>query len=266
MHESVFFNSGLVPKFAPHLPALSAASLFGKGIFTTIAIYAGAPFVWEKHWRRLEQNCATLGIDLADFNERATRKALDELIGANSIRDGRARITFFDGTASDLWPFESDRGTSLLIMTADLHRPVEHFSLALSPHRKSSTSPLAGVKSCNYLENILAKDEAKRRSFGEAIQLNERDEVTSACMANIFWLNGEDLLTPSIKTGCLAGTTREFVLENLACREVEVGIEELRSADEIFLTSAGLGVVQVARFEDRNLKGEDHAILHLLRY
>ncbi|HUR99515.1 MAG TPA: aminotransferase class IV, partial [Pyrinomonadaceae bacterium] len=67
-------------------------------------------------------------------------------------------------------------------------------------------------------------------------------------------------------SGCLAGTTREFVLENFECREVEIGLEELRLADEIFLTSAGLGIIQVAEFERRRLKGEAHPIMSLLPF
>jgi branched-subunit amino acid aminotransferase/4-amino-4-deoxychorismate lyase len=123
---------------------------------------------------------------------------------------------------------------------------------------------LAGVKSCNYLEKILAKEEARNRGFAEAIQLNERGEVSSACMANVFWLRDGILFTPSLRTGCLAGTTRGFILENLECEEVEVRIEELLSADEMFLTSAGLGVAQVSEFEGRKLRGEPHSIGGLL--
>jgi branched-subunit amino acid aminotransferase/4-amino-4-deoxychorismate lyase len=120
------------------------------------------------------------------------------------------------------------------------------------------------VKSCNYLEKILAKGEAKRRGFDEAIQLNERSEIVSACMANVIWQKHGRLFTPSLKTGCLGGTTREFVLENSDCDEVEVGLEELRSADEIFLTSAGIGIVQVAEFEGRKLLRDKHPISRLL--
>jgi 4-amino-4-deoxychorismate lyase len=120
------------------------------------------------------------------------------------------------------------------------------------------------VKSCNYLEKIIAKDEAKQRGFDEAIQLNERGDVASACMANVFWRRSGKLFTPSLETGCLPGTTREFVLENIDCDEVALGIEELRTADEIFLTSAGLGVVQVAEFDGRKVQRNEHAIMKLV--
>ncbi len=260
MHKSVFFNQGLLQPSEPTLSALSAASLFGRGIFTTLAIYDGEPFLWRKHWRRLEESSSRVGIDVSEFTETMTRRALAEVTAANSVVNGRARITFFDESACGLWPYDSGLRTSLLIATTDPRPRPENWSLTVSPYLINSMSPLTGVKSSNYLEKILVLDEAKGRGFDEAIQVNERGQVTSACMANAFWLKGGKLFTPSSDTGCLSGTTREFVLENVECEEVEVGIEELRSADEIFLTSAGVGVVQVAKFEDRNKSGEPHAI------
>ena len=245
--------------------ALSAGSLYAKGIFTTIAIYAREPFLWNKHWSRIRRDSEKLGIDLDEFPEAATRDALEDLIEANAVQNGRARITFFDESATVLWPYEAKRRTSMLIMSADFRTIAENFKLTVSPHLINSTSPLAGVKSNNYLEKVIAKDEAKQRGFDEAIQLNERREIASACMANVFWLKGGRMFTPSLKTGCLAGTTREFVLENIDCEEVEVGIDELKVADEIFLTSAGFGVVHVAKFDEQTLRQNDCAITKLLR-
>ncbi|MCA1590441.1 MAG: aminotransferase class IV [Acidobacteria bacterium] len=96
------------------------------------------------------------------------------------------------------------------------------------------------------------------------MQLNERGHVASACTANVFWLRDGQLFTPSLATGCLAGTTREFVLENFECGELAVGIEDLKTADAIFLTSAGLDVVEVAQFDHRDLPATRYPITELL--
>lgn len=261
MHQSISFNYEIVSARDPLAVTPSSALLNGKGIFTTIAIYNGKPFLWEKHWKRLESNAQKIQIDLDNVSEAATQKALDEMIERNAVKAGRARLTFFDESASTVWPFESERKTSLLIITGDVRCVPRDLRLRLSPFRTNSTSPLAGVKSCNYLENLLALEEAKRHGSDEAVRLNERGEVTSASIANIFWLRDSVLYTPALKTGCLPGTTREFILDNLECREVQAGVEELNDAEAIFLTSAGLGVRQVTEFESKIFEKADHPIL-----
>lgn len=110
----------------------------------------------------------------------------------------------------------------------------------------------------------MAFEEARARGFDEAVRLNERGEVTSACMANVFWLKDGKLYTPSLQTGCLPGTTREHILENMECVEIGARIAELHSADDIFLTSAGIGVVQVAEFDGRAMRRDPHGILDIV--
>ena len=238
--------------------------LYGKGIFTTIAIRDGEPFLWEKHWRRLTDNAAKVGIDLAEHAEVKTRDALEKSIATNNLTCGRARITFYDESLSEIWLGGDEHKTTLSIIVAE-HRIIpQPFKLTVSPYIVNSRSPLAGVKSCNYLENILALDEATTRDFHEAVRVNELGQITSGCMANVFWLKDEKLYTPILATGCLAGTTREFVLENCDCEEVEVAINELDSVDAIFLTSAGIGVINVAQFDKKHLSDVGHPITTLL--
>ena len=264
MHRSVSFNFELLPSHAATLPALASASIYGKGVFTTLAIHGREPFLWDKHWRRLRENAGQVGIDISDLPEDALKNALVELIKINDVDNGRARISFFDESSSDQWQFEATSKTSVLITTADFRPLSTSVRLAISRYKINSCSPLSGVKSSNYLEKLLALDEAKRHGFDECIQLNERDEVTSASMANIFWLRHGKLFTPALETGCLGGTTREFILESLQCEEVATSVDELRSADEIFLTSAGVGIAPVAEFDGQILSRHHHAILDLL--
>jgi len=243
---------------------VSSDRLYSKGVFTTIAIHNGEPFLWKKHWQRLSSNAAKLGIDISEYDELSVANSLADQIEKNYISNGRARITFFDESPSEIWSDGGEKKTGLSIITAGSRTIPENFKLTVSTHRVNTTSPLAGIKSCNYLEHLMAYDRAKTRGFDEAIRMNERGEIASACMANVFWLKDEWLYTPSLTTGCLAGTTREFVLENLECVEVEIGIGSLTEADAIFLTSAGIGVVEVFGFEGRQLIRRDHPILDLL--
>ncbi len=238
--------------------------LYGRGVFTTIAIRDSRPLFWEKHWRRLANNAKTVAIELAAFDEEYVFDQLNRSFENDRIVNGRARITLVDESPSAIWPSEASAKTNLLIMTGDLRPVPENFRVTFSPYPVNSRSPLAGVKSCNYLEQIFALDEANGRGFHEAIRVNENGKVTSGCMANVFWLKDDVLFTPSLATGCLAGTTREFVLENLECREVEAGIEDLDSADAIYLTSAGIGVISVGDCNGRKLANTPHSITQLI--
>lgn len=264
MDSLISFNLRTLSAVNASITPLGLGALYGKGIFTTIAVHDAKAFLWEKHWRRSIANAAKVGIDISEFSEEATVNAIHELIEKNNVKGGRARITFFDESASGTWSFETGRKSSLLITTADNRKIADNFQLTVSPHRINTTSPLAGIKSCNYLEHLMAYEEARALGFDEAIRVNERGEVASACMANVFWLKDGELYTPSLKTGCLPGTTREFILENLDCVEVDATTTELNSADEIFLTSAGIGVVQVAEFKGRKLRTGLHPILELI--
>lgn len=241
----------------------SNAFLYGKGIFTTIAIRNGEPFLWEKHWRRLIDNAARIDLDISAFSESQIKTKLTEQLESDGISNGRARITFSDGRSSSIWPSDSDGEVDVSIITGPPREISSRFSLGISPYTINSHSPLAGVKSCNYLENILALDDAKSRGLDEVIRTNERGFITSGCMSNLFLVKKGMLYTPSLKTGCLPGTTREYVLEHLDCEEVESRIEELNGADAVYLTSAGIGIVRVSEFEGRELADTWHPISQL---
>ncbi len=247
MHQSVFFNQKILTAETAFLAATSAAALYGKGVFTTVAIYNSKPFLWEKHWRRLTENSRQVGIDLSELSEKIVVSSLLETVAENKFTRGRARITIFDESASSIWQSNPNSKINFLIQTADFRKINFNFTLTISPFRINSISPLVGVKSCNYLENILALENANAEGFEEAIRLNEKDEIVSACLANLFWKKNNAIFTPSLETGCLNGTTREFVLENFSVEERKANLTELKKADEIFLTSAGIGVAKAAR-------------------
>ena len=149
----------------------------------------------------------------------------------------------------------AERGSDLLLTTGDARRvDGEALALTVSPFRVNTHSPLVGLKTVNYLEHVLAWDEARGRNFDEGLVLNERGEVVSATMANVFWVKQGTVHTPALAAGALAGTTRARVIElaeEMAVPVVE-GVSDLHAladADEIFLTSSGLGVALVTTFD-----------------
>jgi len=156
-------------------------------------------------------------------------------------------------------------------MTGDVHRvPRDGLSLAVSPYRITTSSPLTGIKSLNYLDRILSREEARGRDFDEAIVLNERGEIVSATTANIFWVKSGTVHTPNLSTGIIAGVTRANVIEIAAKQFIPVveGVYEmpdLIDAEEIFLTSSVVGVAPVTTFDFRRYSIEAGSVGGIIR-
>lgn len=244
--------------------AVSAATLYGKGVFTTIRIRNGRPFLWEKHWRRLCRDAEKCGINFSAVSEVRTSAALEDLITANQIAEARARITIFDLSGGFWETGKANLSPRILITTAPLRTLPPVFSLTISPFPINSLSPLAGVKSCNYLENFLTLDEAKKRGFDEAIRLNEKGEMVSAAMANLFWLSDNELFTPPVSAGCVAGTIREYIIENNRVTEKSARPEDIKTAERLFLSSSGIGIVEVAELDGKRFATGDFPLKGLL--
>lgn len=257
MHRHVILNKRLVEASKARLHAVSASALYGRGVYTTVAVHKGRPFLWGAHWSRLLAHAARAGVE-CDFGEHEMALLLKRLVETNGVERGRARVQLLARALRGRWKFEradADAAASdLLIITADAWPPAEALSLTVSPFRLNTHSPLAGLKTTSRLEHVLALEEARARDFDEAVVTNERGEVAGAVAANIFWVKHGTLHTPALQTGALAGTTRACVLElaaELAVPVVEAaqGLHELGEADEIFLTSSSLGVAPVAAFD-----------------
>ena len=238
---------------------VSSAMLYGRGVFTTVAIYKGKPFLWPEHWRRLLDHGARLNIDCSGCTEAGVGEAMRKLITVNNVDEGRARIILLARSGRDFWKTKAPgaKQTDLLIMTGEAQQvPAAGMTLAVSPYRLNTFSPLTGIRSLNYLEQVLSWEEAQAREFDEAVMLNERGEIAAATMANIFWVREGTVYTPALSTGAVAGVTRNTLLKLAEAESIPVveGIYELGDlvdADEIFLTSANLGVALVTTFDFR---------------
>lgn len=265
MHRFAILRNKLIDLTADQLKIrIGATILYGHGVFTTLAIYNAQPFQWREHWARLIEHAERSLIDISTFNEGSAFKQLGRLIKANEIINGRARLTLFgnfsDGGIGGVW---SNAGsakkekTNLLIITgARRIKENEGVALTCSPFRINTHSPLTGVKSLNYLEHILFIKEARARNFDEAVIFNQHGEISSASMANIFWVTNGMLYTPSLATGCMRGTTRELVIKlaadlGIPCTEGSFEMAALTEAEEIFLTSSSRGIAPVTSFDFR---------------
>ncbi|MEW6211186.1 MAG: aminotransferase class IV [Acidobacteriota bacterium] len=253
MDRLIFFNDRIVDASSAQVSPTSAGLLYGWGVFTTLRIVEGRAFDFARYWERLCQHAARARV-IAPFSFDEGQAALSQLIEANRVRGGRARITILRGNAGG-WKTEAARESEFLIFTAAEKETEERaISLTVSPYRLASTGALAGVKRTAMIENLLAREEARARGFDDAVILNERGEIVSTAGANIFFSERDELYTPGLSTGCVAGITRHWVCEiarKLGIHLVEGSfpLQHLRSAREVFLTSTARRMTPAAGFD-----------------
>src|ERR1041385_1666900 len=212
MHRLLYHNDKIIDVAESRIPPTNAGLLYGWGVFTTLRIYDARPFAFERHWQRLIAHAERMRIELSvDFD--VAKAAIEKLVIANSVEEGRARITLLRGDTGP-WQVEPARETEFLIFTSsEPPRSRADLAIMLSPYRVLSTAQLSGVKQTAMLDNLFALEEARTRGFNEAVMLNERGEIVSATAANIFRVQGDEIFTPSLATGCVSGITRHFIHE-----------------------------------------------------
>jgi branched-subunit amino acid aminotransferase/4-amino-4-deoxychorismate lyase len=242
MHSIINHNGMLVESEVGSVSALNAGLLHGYGVFTTLRIYDRQPFMFEEHWHRLEENAEAIGLEQI-WTRKAVRDGLLELVMANRVVEGRARITLLQAESQFWRNGEPLSWAELLIFTAPIQSRTTEAAITISPYRINSASPLAGIKVIGNLQNILTLKEAEERGFDEAIVLNERGEICEAAAANLFWVRCGILYTPTLATGCLPGITRHLIIDLARQSHIEVTegafqTEHILGAEEVFLTSS----------------------------
>ncbi|MCI0491007.1 MAG: aminotransferase class IV [Blastocatellia bacterium] len=259
MDRSIYYNGRVIDATEARVSPTVAGLLYGWGVFTTARIYDGQVFALDRHWERLLRDSEKARVPLP-LDIRELKRAMDELISVNLTRQGRVRITVLRGDAGglrkkSLWRIEQGPEAETLIFTSAEQTPRRRdLTITLSPYRLLSSGPLAGVKCTAMLDNLLAYEEARSRGFAEAIMLNERGEMTGATAANLFWVERDEIFTPSQATGSIAGVTRGMVYliaRKMGIHLVEGGfpVQRLLDASEVFLTSTAREIASVASFD-----------------
>jgi branched-subunit amino acid aminotransferase/4-amino-4-deoxychorismate lyase len=253
MDRLIFHNEEIVEATNATVAATIAGVQYGWGIFTTLRAYEGKVFAFDRHYERLVKHSEKARVPILLNKDRAKR-AINELIQANGLVNGRIRMTILRGIAGSWRTLQESESEVFIFSTSEEAPKPRELNLTISPYRLLSSNPLAGVKRTAMLENLLAFDEARSRNFDEAVMLNERGEIVSATAGNIFWVEGNELCTPSLGTGCVAGITRAYVIEiakriNIHVVEASFPLPRLLDASEVFLTSTARGITLIKSYD-----------------
>jgi branched-chain amino acid aminotransferase len=249
IHRYVFHNEQLVPIEKSRWSPGQAGLICGWGLFTTVRIVRGEAFAYERHWRRLEKDSALTRLPLT-YSGAKVRLHLQEVIRANKVQDGCARIYLVWNTVGGWRSDESMPDVDLVITTAGLPHFPDLVRLAVREHGRHAASALAGVKTISWLSSVWAAAEAQREGFDEVVLLNERGEVSECTATNLFTVKGDKVLTPPLSSGCLEGVTRSVLMEvapeaGTSVAEQTLRLEDLYLADEVFISSTNRNVIGV---------------------
>jgi branched-chain amino acid aminotransferase len=232
----------------------------GDGLFETVRALGGSLPLLPLHLARLR--AATRRIDLPlPWTDVFLASAVSSVLSANAVADAAVRITVSRGVPSRRGLLPDPLSTPTLVIGADPFGgyPSDLYergaAVVTSPIRRDERSPLASVKSLSRLEHVLARQAAARARSDEAIVTNTLDRVAGASAANVFAVVDGRLVTPATSEGALPGIIRGLILDELAptaglaAAESTLTLDDLRRADEAFLTSALLGLLPIASLD-----------------
>lgn len=241
-------NGILYPVEDAHIDVRDRGFLLGDGIFETILAVDGAVRHGTRHLVRLFDAAARLGFS-SPISKIEIMAIMLRLLDANQLRNGRAvlRLTLTRGAAARGIAPPPQCAPTLLITAAPAPAPPKNMRATISSHVRSEKSICSQIKSLNYLDNIMARNDAAQSGVDEALMCNSVGNIACASSANIFVVSGGVLCTPALGDGALAGIMRSIILDmaremNIAVREGPVTRDALAAASEIFLTNALIGV------------------------
>ena len=232
------------------VPVTDHGLTVGDAVFEAVKVVDDRPFALDRHLARLERSAAGLGLVGVDLD--LVRAGVEAVLEDNPLPLGRLRITVTGGNA----PLGSGRGDSPLtsvVVAAPMAPAPETTAVVTVPWPRNERSPLAGLKTTSYGENVVALAHAAERGASEAIFANLLGNLCEGTGSNVFYVVDGELRTPTLASGCLAGVTRDLVLEWYGGREVDEPLSVCAEADEIFLVSTTRDVQGVHRWDDREL-------------
>ena len=244
-----------------HISVLDHGFLFGDSVYEVVSTTHGKPVFMAEHLRRLRNSAKALELTIP-YTDQQFESEIDKTLKAAGNRESYIRIIVTRGEGElDLDPDSCTRPNVLILIKDAVIYPREQYekgiNLALvtvKRNLKESLNP--GIKTGNYLNNVLAKMEAKRAGAADALMLNVLGNLAESTTSNFFFVQDGRIMTPSLECGILAGITRDVVIrlarENgFLMEEGEWPPEVLEQAEEAFITGTVRKVMPVTMLNGR---------------
>jgi branched-chain amino acid aminotransferase len=232
------------------VPVTDHGLVVGDGVFEALKATPAGAFAVQRHLKRLSRSAAAMGLPAPDHG--LIREGIAAALDGWPLPEAKVRVTVTAGEG----PLGSGAayGPPTLIVAVESRVPVPATTAVVTaPWRRNENGALTGVKSTSYAENVRGLAYAVSCGASEAIFLNTVGQVCEGTGTNIFFVFGDEIVTPPLAAGPLAGITRELLLEWRQIMERNVMPEEAAAADEVFLTSSLRDVQGVERWDGRTL-------------
>ncbi len=263
---TLWIDNELVDESIARVSPLDHGILVGDGVFETICVYDRVPFAWRRHYERLTNSAAGLGLSVP--KSAALLDAARAVIAANDRHRGRLRITITGGPG----PLGSERSgapETIIVAIGSLPDWPETERCLIVPWRRNEMGATTGLKTISYAENVRALAHARTTGAGEALFLNTAGDLCEATGSNIFLVTDGIIATPPLDSGCLAGVTRALVIDlaiasGLTIVEKPISAVAYREANEAFLTSTTREVQAISQINDYTLTGAPGPVTKML--
>ena len=257
----IYVNGEFLSLNEPHLSALDRGLTLGDGVFETMRCRGDCIFRLEAHLSRLRKSSAAIHLPLP-HSEAQFSRIIKATLTRNDLQDAVVRLTISRGVPSHrgLAIPELTKASIVVHAMPFTLLPASFYQKGISAIfatiRRNEHSPLAYVKSCNYLDNVLAREEASQKGADDAIMLNTAGYVACATSSNLFLIKAGTLVTPSLDCGVLAGVTRSVVFETaeelaIKIQERPIAKFELDDVEEAFVTNTVLGIMPLTHIDGK---------------
>ena len=259
----ISINFKQVPPQQAQVHVLDRGFLYGDGIYEVIRTYQGRLYTFKRHFQRLQRSARSIYMELP-CSEESLARHLREMVAQVGAANCYLRVVVTRGLSEISIEPPSPCEPMLVVIAKPLKEwPASCFTHGvrlMTPevrrNPKAAMDPM--IKSGNYLNCVLASFQAKRAGFDDALIVGTQGQITEATLSNIFFVKNSQVLTPSLESGILDGITRGIVLElcqqhNISHQEKWLTMEDVRHADESFLTSTSREVMGVCAINEQRL-------------
>jgi len=272
----IWIDGQLLPKSQAVISVFDHGFLYGDGCFEGIRVYKRKIFKCKQHLNRIFRNAGRLRMEMP-YTPAEIEAMMRECIEANDLNDGYIRLIFSRGVGTlGLNPFKCPRPTvvciadQIALYTPEMYQTGMRVVVAKRPRTPTACLDPT-MKSLNYLNNILAKVEAIDAGCLEAIMLSTDGYVGECTGDNLFIVKKGELFTSPLEVGMLDGITRAFVMKELApsqsvkVTEKRLRLDDVLSADEIFLTGSAAEIIAVTQVDDKKISAGEGPVTKKLR-